>query len=156
VFDGLKKDAQIWEHLLWTSGGLLELSKCHFYIIYWKFANDGSGTMMSTTELTPSLLLTEGKTHMLQEVKQLDLDDAFKTLGIHKTIFGNQSVQIEEMTKKSNAYARGILSVNISHFEACTGIFTIWLGQLNYPGGYLPDAHRVHQHTNPSDKCIVE
>jgi hypothetical protein len=92
VFDGLKKDAQIWEHLLWTSGGLLELSKCRFYIIYWKFANDGSGTMMSTTELdTPSLLLTEGKTHMLQEVKQLDLDDAFKTLGIHKTISGNQS-----------------------------------------------------------------
>jgi hypothetical protein len=90
--------------------------------------------MMSKTELnTPSLLLTEGKTPTLQEVQQLDLDDTFKTLGIHKTISGDQSVQIAEMTKKSNAYTRGILSVNISHFEAWTGLFTIWLGQLNYP-----------------------
>jgi hypothetical protein len=43
VFDGLKKDAQIWERLLWTSGGLLELSKCRFYIVYRKFEADGTG-----------------------------------------------------------------------------------------------------------------
>jgi hypothetical protein len=44
VFNGLKKDAQTWERLLWTSGGLLELTKCRFYIIYWKLDADGRGS----------------------------------------------------------------------------------------------------------------
>jgi hypothetical protein len=33
VWNGLKHDSQIWECLLWTSGGLLELEKCRFYIM---------------------------------------------------------------------------------------------------------------------------
>ena len=80
VFQGLKKDAQIWERLLWTSGGLLELSKCRFYIMHWKFGTDGRGKLLSKAELdTPKLLLTEGQTGTLSEIQQLDLDDPFKT-----------------------------------------------------------------------------
>jgi hypothetical protein len=71
VFNGLKKDSQVWEHLLWTSGGLLELSKCRFYIAYWKFGSDGTGSMMSKGDLqTQSLLLTEGNTGNIQEVNE--------------------------------------------------------------------------------------
>jgi hypothetical protein len=82
---------------------------------------------------SPQLLLTEGDTSQLQMVEQLDLNDPFKMLGIHKTISGNQSIQIKEMKKNSDAYARGILSVNITHFEAWTDLFVIWFGQINYP-----------------------
>jgi hypothetical protein len=38
----------------------------------------------------------------MQQVDQLDLNDSFKTLGIHKMISGNQSYQIASMTLKSN------------------------------------------------------
>jgi hypothetical protein len=31
LFEGLRADAQIWERLLWSSGGLLEISKCRYY-----------------------------------------------------------------------------------------------------------------------------
>jgi hypothetical protein len=89
---------------------------------------------MSKDELkAPTLLLTEGDTKALQEVEQLDLHDSLKTLGIHKTISGNQADQISTMKHKSDAYARGILSANVTHFEAWTGLFAIWLGQMNYP-----------------------
>jgi hypothetical protein len=37
------------------------------------------------------------------------------------------------MKEKSDAYARGILSSNVTHFEAWTGLFAIWLGKMNYP-----------------------
>jgi hypothetical protein len=108
------------------------LSKCRFYMIYWKFDAEGNGIQMSKEELqNPNLLLSEGDTGRMQQVDQLDLNDAFKTLGIYKTISGDQSDQIASMTKKSNDYARGILSVNISNFEAWTGLFTIWLGKMN-------------------------
>jgi hypothetical protein len=60
IFNGLRKDAQIWERLLWTSGGKLALDKCRFYMIYWKFDADGAGTLMSKDELNaPILLLTK-------------------------------------------------------------------------------------------------
>jgi hypothetical protein len=95
VFQGLKKDAQSWERLLWTTGGRLALDKCKFYVAYWQFDETGQGLLMSNQDLqTPSLKLTEGDTGQLQEVQQLDLNDSFKTLGIHKTISGNQDVQI--------------------------------------------------------------
>ena len=37
------------------------------------------------------------------------------------------------MKRKSNAYARGILSITVNHFQAWTVLFTIWLGQMKYP-----------------------
>jgi hypothetical protein len=133
LFNGIKRDAQTWERLLWTSGGLLELSKCRFYIVYWRFDPGGQGKQMFKEELhNPMLLLTEGNSGTLQEIEQLDLDDPFRTLGTHKTISGDQSIQIAKLKEKSDAYARGILSVNVTHFEAWTGLFVIWLGQMSY------------------------
>jgi hypothetical protein len=106
--------------------GLLKLGKCRFYIIYWTFDANGTGRMMSKAALkNPSLVLMEGDTNSLETITQLDLNNVFKTLGIHKTISRNQSVQIEEMKKKSDNYARGILSVNVTNFKAWTGLFTI-------------------------------
>jgi hypothetical protein len=63
VYTGLQQDAQIWEHLLWTSGRRLTLDKCKFYITYWKFDSVGQGGLMTKAELqTQSLLLMEGNT----------------------------------------------------------------------------------------------
>jgi hypothetical protein len=33
LFSGLRRDAQTWERLLWSSGGLLEIGKCRYYAI---------------------------------------------------------------------------------------------------------------------------
>ena len=49
------------------------------------------------------------------------------------TISGNQTAQIADMKKKSDDYAKGILSVSVTNFEAWTGLFTIWLDKMNHP-----------------------
>jgi hypothetical protein len=119
VFTGLRADAQIWKRLLWTSGGKLNIAKCKLCVLCWKFTEDVFGLLLSKAELqAPPLLPTEGAAGSSHEVAQLDLDDPFKTLGIHETIPGNQSAQIRHghMTKqKSDACARRILSVNVTH-----------------------------------------
>ncbi len=75
---------------------------------------------MTKAELeAPPMLLTTGDTGKLQEVQQLDLHDPFKTLGINKTISGDQQSQITKMKTTSDACARGILSVSAKHFKAC-------------------------------------
>ena len=86
MLQGLQNDAQIWERVLWTTGGLLELSKYRFYIMYWTFTSDGLGKMVPKDEMhKPTMQITEGDTGRLQTVEQLDLDGAFKTLSSHMT-----------------------------------------------------------------------
>ena len=54
---------------------------------------------MTKAELeAPPMLLTTGDTGKLQEVQQLDLHDPFKTLGINKTISGDQQSQTVSYT----------------------------------------------------------
>jgi hypothetical protein len=55
----LHKHAQLWERLLFASGGRLEQPKCFYYLIAWKWTN-GDATMMSTEELNASISLTCG------------------------------------------------------------------------------------------------
>jgi hypothetical protein len=62
VFDGLQQDAQIWERLLWSSGGLLEINKCRYCIIQWQFGPSGNAQMVTASKQQfPRFLLTEGK-----------------------------------------------------------------------------------------------
>jgi hypothetical protein len=55
----LHKQAQLWERLLFASGGRLQLPKCFYYLIVWKWT-DGDAAMMSIEELNASISLTCG------------------------------------------------------------------------------------------------
>ena len=57
--DTLEHDAQIWERLLWTSGGLLKLPKCLFYLMHWSFDDEGKATLTDKKYL-PDMHLTSG------------------------------------------------------------------------------------------------
>jgi hypothetical protein len=54
VVEGLRHDAQVWERLLFTSGGLLKLRKCLLYIMYWEFDDEGRASLRAADDL-PSL-----------------------------------------------------------------------------------------------------
>jgi hypothetical protein len=41
ILDETESSAQWWEALLHATGGKLELSKCFFYLIFWKFDEEG-------------------------------------------------------------------------------------------------------------------
>jgi hypothetical protein len=82
---------------------------------------------------TPLFQLSKGKTGTSVTVPQLDCDEAFRTLGIHKTISGDQTKQIKILHEKSDAFAKGILASAVTPFEAWIGYFTIWYPGCNFP-----------------------
>ena len=41
----LQQASQYWEHVLFTTGGKVQYSKCMLYIIEWKFNEDGTAKM---------------------------------------------------------------------------------------------------------------
>ena len=55
AFNGPLNNLQTWEQLLWASCGLLSLEKRAFWILCWKFAADGQGSLMTKAELEAPL-----------------------------------------------------------------------------------------------------
>ena len=51
IAEQLQHDAQEWEQLLAATGGKLELSKCFYYILQWKFDEEGRLSCASKEEL---------------------------------------------------------------------------------------------------------
>jgi hypothetical protein len=108
LFTGLQKDAQIWEILLWSSGGLLEIKKCKYYLLQRQFNASGQATMVTAAESNfPPFRLTEGNSGTHALVEQLDCKYSFRSLGIHKTISGDQTEQIRSLKKRVTISEKG-------------------------------------------------
>jgi hypothetical protein len=67
--------AQIWEQLLYSSGGALELKKCFWYLIYWQWVNDHP--QMAMNLFCPGIIaLTSGNIPNYQVIPRLELWEA--------------------------------------------------------------------------------
>jgi hypothetical protein len=103
IASGLEREGQSWERLLWTSGGKLELSKCLYYILIYKFVPDGTPTMESMTNMPDRLVcLTSGESMERTPIEHYyDHKMEHHTLGIWPTPTGNQDTQYSESLAKS-------------------------------------------------------
>jgi hypothetical protein len=84
VVELTRHDSQTWERFLWTSGGLLSLTKCAYYILAWTFDTEGIPNTTPKQNI-PSLRLTSGRQPGTLPVKQLNFDESHKYLGNHLT-----------------------------------------------------------------------
>ena len=80
VINNLWHNAQTWECSLWTTGGILKLIKCLYYIMMLKFDEDGTAKLIPALEL-PEMILTSGDSNYSTNIQQYDWSTAHKTLG---------------------------------------------------------------------------
>jgi hypothetical protein len=67
--------AQIWERILYSSGGALELKKCFWYMVYWQWVN--GHPQMAPTILCPGIIaLTLGKVPNYTVIPRLEVWEA--------------------------------------------------------------------------------
>ena len=69
--------AQTWEKILTCSGGALELSKCSYYLLYWKWEN-GLPQLTPINEFPPesTIALTSGDDPITIEIKQREFHES--------------------------------------------------------------------------------
>jgi hypothetical protein len=77
----LEHDSQTWERLLWTSGGLLNLSKCFYYVVSWTFDSEGRASMPPASDIQPPLTLSSGDDPRRSAVRHFNHDEAHDYLG---------------------------------------------------------------------------
>jgi hypothetical protein len=105
--------SQTWERLLWTSGGLLNLLKCAFYILAWQFDAEGHPSYISKNGIPP-LRLTSGNTDGAEEVALLDFDETHKYLGNHLATGMQMKESFQALLSTAKNFSSGLLCSALS------------------------------------------
>lgn len=98
-----KHNATIWAILLGITGGALELSKCSFHVVFWRFLVQGAPVLITMNSESPPLpvvdpIITEE--HILEDLHPYA---AHKTLGYYKESARIQVKQFEQLKEKSDS-----------------------------------------------------
>jgi hypothetical protein len=109
ILELLKKgqsDGQLWESLLRTTGGELELSKCFYYLISWKWDKHGNPIPQTISEQNiPQIQIKLANNVLPTKLTQMEVFSSHKTLGTHKCITGKELDHFEYLLEKSNNIA---------------------------------------------------
>lgn len=88
--------AQTWERLLWVSGGALNLKKCYWFAVAWKWTKTGEPTMMTIAE-NPDLeiRLTKGSNHnVTSPITRVEVTEGTRTLGARLCPAGSDKAEL--------------------------------------------------------------
>jgi hypothetical protein len=94
----LCQDLMFWKELLEASGGKLELPKCFYYVLAWKFDSKGNPYPMSIAEqrnLVDQIHITDSSTNQTIPIQQKEVSKGHKTLGCYKSIIENEDNEIQ-------------------------------------------------------------
>jgi hypothetical protein len=132
----LKQMAQTWERILHCSGGALELSKCSYYILFWKWER-GLPRLTPLAEFPPesTIALTSGESSTETAILQRNFDEPHKTLGVWMTPTGEETAQMDYLRKAANQIAILISSSRLTRGEAFLAYQACWIPAVTYSIG---------------------
>jgi hypothetical protein len=122
----LQQDAQVWERLLFTSGGLLKLCKCLYYIMHWDFDLEGRASLCHLTAI-PELLLTNGKDTTPKPVIQHDCSQAHKYLGLWNLPSMSMKAHLLKLTTKAKHYSHRLFKSGLPNHEVWLAYFACFV-----------------------------
>jgi Reverse transcriptase (RNA-dependent DNA polymerase) len=131
----LSEDGNRWSKLLWATGGKLEASKCFYYLLSWKFDDNGFPVPESIEEQTLKdnhgniLSIPDGNSTIL---KQVETTTSHKTLGAMKCIFGPETAQIKHLQDKSNKFIKKAIGSQINRRMAKRAFSMCYIPSMLY------------------------
>jgi hypothetical protein len=131
----LQHDAETWANLLAASGGKLELEKCFYYLLTWKFDEDGNAhpeTMAEQQGRHTAIEITDEHTQEKLTIKQKEITAPHKTLGIMKTISGCEQAQTEFLRTKSNKFAAKLSHAKLNRHLAMKAYRSMYVPSITY------------------------
>jgi hypothetical protein len=126
----LQEDGKKWAKLLEASGGKLEMTKTFYYLLSWEWDKYGNPTPQSIAQQPNNHirinLRPDGE--VPQYIEQRKVFNSHKTLGVFKTLCGNENDQIYHLKNKSDNMATRLFAGQINRRQA----------QIAYSCHYIP------------------
>ncbi len=132
TLQNLTQLAQHWEHLLFSTGGAINLQKSHWYLVIWKWVK-GKFKMASHLSMPAELKLTAGYSSSLVIVPRTDIDEACHTLGVYITPSGSQKKQAQVLRDHAINYYTAVSPLSLTPSEAFTSYISTLNPRLIYP-----------------------
>ena len=133
----MQHDAQLWNDLLWASGGDLELPKCSYHVLLWKFSSSGA-PLLEAGKFGDAIVVKSGDRNRNESITQKSAYTAHKTLGHYKEPSGNQRKQYYALKAKSDKAAKFVACSPLDRRMAWTYFFVCYLPGVGYP---LPNCY---------------
>lgn len=130
--DHMQHTAQLWEQLLFLTGGKLELSKCFYYPIMWTFDNEGKASMIPPSQLSNNIHMTDSESSQQFEIEAKPCDTAHKTLGVMEQPDGGNKAEYERLIKKAQRHTQILASSILKYEETETYYFAIYVPSMSY------------------------
>jgi hypothetical protein len=126
-------NATTWAKLLGATGGALELPKCSYHALYWKFSAQGAPVLASIPPKYRQIEVIDPISGQEQTLEYLPPYSAHKTLGHYKEPAGIQKMQFQQLLKKSNAITEFLWSTPLSRAESWLYYHACYLPSVSYP-----------------------
>jgi hypothetical protein len=126
-------NASQWSSLLHATGGALEISKCSYHVMYWKFSIPGAPVLSNIKSEIPPLQVTDPLTDNIQVLEFLPPSVAHKTLGHYKEPVGIQKMQFRQLKEKSDRITEFLWSTHFTREEAWTYYRSCYVPAVTYP-----------------------
>jgi hypothetical protein len=136
LMEKVQSDAQLWNDLLYVSGGKLEITKCSYHPLRFKFAPDGTPSVETT--LPPAIKIIDSMTNTAFQVTPLSPYSPHKTLGHWKAPTGSSSTQLSVLRTKMKMISIRISTSWLSRYGARLAYHAIYVATLRY---VLPQCH---------------
>jgi hypothetical protein len=132
----LQAAAQLWKQLLHATGGELELPKCFYYLLHWKFDSEGNARLATPEELNIQISLRQSTDYQHVDITQRSCMESHKTLGVHDNPVSNHRTEYNYLFAKGRNDSRNmaqLISVQtITRPEAWTAYRNIYRASMSY------------------------
>ncbi|KAG7345853.1 hypothetical protein IV203_004920 [Nitzschia inconspicua] len=146
-----QQDAQLWNDLLDSSGGALEVRKCMFHLAHYQFTPRGAPVLQSFAPDRLSVQVQESGPHgTTVPIKYLRPTTSRKTLGCYKSPAGGYKQSLKAITE--NAIAKATLVAKSALDPKCAMRYctSVFLPSVTYPFLHAPSLR------NNSGNCTTK
>jgi hypothetical protein len=124
-----------WKDLLETSSGKFELKKCFYYILNWRFDEQGNPipTMIAEQRnVLDQIHISDSSSSTLTAIEQKEMTTEHKTLGCFKSITGTAKAEMKYLKTNIDIVGNRILRAPLTHYHVYLAYNIVFLPSLKY------------------------
>ena len=158
LFHRMESDAQLWNDLLYCTGGKLELQKCSFHVLHFEFLSDGRPR--------PSLERHDDQIHIRDAESQTHVPipskrsfESHRTLGHQKSPYASSfTTDLKDLQKNADRLALAIAMCPTNREGARLAYHTIFIPSVKYtlPQSFFPRNSLEQAQTSSIGKIIAK
>eukprot|EP00978_Attheya_sp_CCMP212_P037047 scaffold172156_cov63-Attheya_sp.AAC.2 len=113
----VQQDLKSWSDLLWTTGGLLELTKSKYFMMIWQFDRTGKPSLKPTEDIVPNTVRVKTQSGETAKIKRVSEKEAICMLGVQKAGNLPEEREFKHLLQKTQKFACAILACPVKAHE---------------------------------------